>query len=827
MTTTLQKIYAKIFDNGTKKINAKSVRDAFAIMDDKIEKVDSGLKGVLKISDPKPAPDAVGKYELVDIGEYTNLVPIIPFGDTEPQNTPITTHDRFYNAVYWDGVNFIQIKNYLGQNISKINSSDERNINSIAVEKYLGINNLLTNSSFQNGLTDWNKNDPAIDFEESGDYVSINTHSVADPAIYQTDIPFEIGNYIIEAKVQKTSSGSSDLKMGVIVATASVTISDTDWHIVTLNLTFTGADTRHFIFNPLTNTQWNIEYIKFYKEEKNTLVEKTESSFNYSLSEINFSKGINVVFSPSDNKTNISIAADTFVFDALGGYRRINAGIYEVPVENTAYLSKSASSFEEPDFTKKGTGEILYIWSERYDTTRKLPRRYSLGTSYYDWKAFHPAFSLSEASAKNWMPKKSNGRSPYFDKLKPFFTKMQLRNQDVTLVQIGDSISTDLNWTDKRPDANQRPPFCTEYNINSYLEEKLRWKEQKYRRFDYAGIFTELGTGTSTVMDQSADWYLTGSSYQLPVTKVIDGGSNNGVSFKMPAGTRRLSLIVHTDKNWATSTQVSISEGNGKVEVWNGTAWVEANGYSTSFKETLAIPTRTEIRDNPHVRLKFRSLNDSTNEKTITVQNVGAGRFGYWGIEYSPKEFMFTYICASKGSHNIEMLRMYESYTVDAFNPDLVLQQCCILNQQVGQGSRIRSPQDFADIFDVYYDALEAKDYLVFPYILWAATYSYFIDENGNFLSGYSSNSEKEFTCFDDVNYLTKMYEDKGAPNLNLFGRITEAGLEKAKEEIANLYTAAMNGSGKSGNTFTIDGIHLNKTGNDVCWAMLEEYFNY
>ncbi|QIY82576.1 hypothetical protein HER18_02970 [Chryseobacterium sp. NEB161] len=109
MTTTLQKIYAKIFDNGTKKIKAKSVRDAFALMDDKIEKVESGIKGVLKKGDPKPAPDAIGKYELADIGEYTNLVPIIPFGGTEAQNTPITTEDGFYNAVYWDGVNFTQI----------------------------------------------------------------------------------------------------------------------------------------------------------------------------------------------------------------------------------------------------------------------------------------------------------------------------------------------------------------------------------------------------------------------------------------------------------------------------------------------------------------------------------------------------------------------------------------------------------------------------------------------------------------------------------------------------------------------------------------------
>lgn len=78
-----------------------------------LEKVDSGLKGVLKISDPKPAPEAVGKYELADLGTYTALVPIIPFGSTTAQSTPITTTDGYYNAVYFDGSVFTQIKTKL------------------------------------------------------------------------------------------------------------------------------------------------------------------------------------------------------------------------------------------------------------------------------------------------------------------------------------------------------------------------------------------------------------------------------------------------------------------------------------------------------------------------------------------------------------------------------------------------------------------------------------------------------------------------------------------------------------------------------------------
>lgn len=536
--------------------------------------------------------------------------------------------------------------------------------------------------------------------------------------------------------------------------------------------------------------------------------------------------------SKSGENIIISISQPNFIFDSLGGYRILNNQNITIPHENVLYLSASQTEYKEINSNVKGTGESVYLYTERYDVNRVFKRKNTVGINYNGWSPVYPVFMIkngggSSDSTNKWFPIKTFSKSPYYSKLEPFFTKMRNRTQDVTVVQIGDSISTDLNWTDKRPDANERPPFCTEYNVNSYLEEKLRWKEQKYRRFDYAGVFTEiLGGGVASTIEEDSNWYLTGGAYQYPITRVITGGTNAGVSFKMLAGIRRLSLIVHTDSQQAANSTVTISGGNGIVEVWNGTSWVEANGFVTSFKETALITGTSSVRDNPHTRLKFRSLTD-LSEKTITVQNTGTGRFGYWGIETSPKEFMFTYICASKGSHNIEYLRRYESYTVDAFNPDLVLQQCCILNEQLGQQNRAKSPQDFANTFEIYYNSLVGKGYLVMPYILWAATYSYFIDTNGNFLAGFSTNSGKEFTCEDDTNYLSKMYETKNAPIVNLFPLITQVGLDKAEVETSNLYTSALAGTGKNGNSFTVDGIHMNKLGSQVVWNMLNSYFNF
>lgn len=84
-------------------------------LDDLKSLISSGVKGVLKISDAKPSPSAVGKYDLSEVGTYTNLVPIIAVGSSTPSNTPITTLATDLNSVYWDGINFIQFKKAIPQ----------------------------------------------------------------------------------------------------------------------------------------------------------------------------------------------------------------------------------------------------------------------------------------------------------------------------------------------------------------------------------------------------------------------------------------------------------------------------------------------------------------------------------------------------------------------------------------------------------------------------------------------------------------------------------------------------------------------------------------
>src|SRR6187551_2928929 len=74
--------------------------------------------------------------------------------------------------------------------------------------------------------------------------------------------------------------------------------------------------------------------------------------------------------------------------------------------------------------------------------------------------------------------------NPAAAKIEKFINKYKAQQQDVTIVLLDGSISTDMGYASKRPDAAYRPPCCTEFNIPSFIEQKLRWPQQEFRRYD-------------------------------------------------------------------------------------------------------------------------------------------------------------------------------------------------------------------------------------------------------------------------------------------------------------------------------------------------------
>lgn len=578
--------------------------------------------------------------------------------------------------------------------------------------------------------------------------------------------------------------------------------------------------------------------------EKSLSLKPTNKDYT---TDININAQVKVV--KTDTGINIQVInADGLIYDSLGGYRFLKVENYNFPNgNNIIYLSGSKTEYTEVNLDVSGSGESVYLFSENFGTKPYYPNRknaYPIA-SLSVALGYVPKFPLFEITPKEvdrfvdfeergLLPKKDFNRSNFYDKLLPFITKYQAKTSDVTLVQTGDSISTNLGWTTPRTDAMFRPPFMTEHNSNSYLEEKLRWKEQKYRRFDAPSVFTEvLGGGTSSEIYEDGignAWGVTGSAYSLPLTKVIDGGSGSGVDFKFPAKMRRCNFILHTDYLWANSTKITIAEGNGKVEVKNESGvWVEANNYEFSAKESATLINGAFRKSQEQKRINMRSLSDLT-EKSISIKNVGAGRFGYWGIEYSPRQFMFTFVASSIGSQALYGMSFYETWRIDAFNPDLILQQCCIINEGAISGETstpVITPEDFVIHFKEDYERQIGKGYLVMPYIVWGGAVMGIVNPTtGEW--GYSTYGGKNQTIDDYIGQLMNMYNSKDAPALNFFNRFTELAEEKAKEDgTNNIWLSAINGSGGNGDTFTIDTVHLNDYGNEILNRLLLPYFNF
>lgn len=576
---------------------------------------------------------------------------------------------------------------------------------------------------------------------------------------------------------------------------------------------------------------------KEFKAENNRIDFHIASKDNFTVTEF----GTDVI---------IDVNEDAILFDPFGGYRIIKSDIYNIPVQHVAYLSSTKDTYTQPYLQTRGTGQELFIVSQMYNA-----KNYNKGLSFpigMNWQnkwntlfnSINTAPKFSENTEKELqglLPYFSTAESPIIDKIAPFIKKHNERDEDVTFLSTGDSIFTNLNYTSARADANQRPPLMTEFNLNSFIEEKLRWKEQKYRRFDYPNIFTEiLGGGTSTaISEEDATWGYTGAgmNFYRPLTKCIDGGNSSGVSYSFPAGMRRCNLIIHTDFKWSTQTQISVSEGNGKVEVLDETdgIWKEANGFVFTAKEPDTLFTNgseTYHRDQYQKRINMRSLTD-LSEKTITVQNIGSGRFGYWGIEYSPKQYMFTYIAASKGGHDIARIEVFQPWMVDAFNPDLILQQCCIINEEAQTGVNpaypaVKTPVQFADKFKEYYERLhDEQGYLVFPIILFVGLQAGLVNQSTGDL-GVGTFNGSSVTIPDYIGNLVEMYREKNAPVYSMFNTFLDIAYKKADlENTNNIYTSAILGSGKTGNTFTIDSVHLNDYGNQIAFRLLNNYFNF
>ena len=428
----------------------------------------------------------------------------------------------------------------------------------------------------------------------------------------------------------------------------------------------------------------------------------------------------------------------------------------------------------------------------------------------------------------------------------PRFTEKFLRRrEDVTIVVTGGTAALGAAGCTLREDAPFRPPLLEGNHLASLVFDRLSadWPGQEYRRWDAPGVFTETGVwSTPDATDiESYGWDDRTAGRTAPERLASAAGAS--VAFSVPAGMRRCNFVYRSDTLGGECT-VQVGEGDGRLQAWDGTAWREANGFVFS---TLEFPaTDTKGNTTFQKRLCFRArdaenADTSASAKTVTIVN-GAERkhLCYWGIEYSPREYLFTLVNAAREGHNWSTnpkgLGRYQDNDIWGFAPDLLLAE---ITTAGWEGDRLGSgylPQYFADsLASWYFNVWENNgasipvhgadtpgwEMILFqpPFGLYAENH----DASGDPATAVRSNG--------DIVTVRDNYDAVAARMLSEYAAYAFADISRfAAEALGKRYgnlRDGLTGSGPEGATLTADGVHPNDTGHRFMARYVLPFFDF
>ncbi|MER8255734.1 hypothetical protein ABS250_15210 [Acinetobacter nosocomialis] len=437
----------------------------------------------------------------------------------------------------------------------------------------------------------------------------------------------------------------------------------------------------------------------------------------------------------------------------------------------------------------------------------------------------------------------------YFDKLREkcpdFYQKFKDKNQDVTVVLTGTSLTQGNLYATDRADATSRPAALHTHDLASSVFDKLiaHWDGQKYRRYDHDDIF--YSNSAWNVTTEADDW--DDHTYIKNGLTKTTTDANASVSTKIPANAWQFNFVYRSNTN-ACDCKIEITQGGNYVEVFDGANWVEAHNYQFSNLESAATATKGNTQYQKRLKMRCKNkaggVNSIGTEKQITIRKVSSnGRFNVVGFEWSPREYMLSVINGARGGHEWgdptgNRLDKWQDTDIWSFNPDLLLAEITVINWGASEPSALtKDPLHYVNIakrayFNEFNDmptSLYAKSdaYTKCDVIFYSDTLAATSAVSGawdsithepllgavttaatNGSSVDNTNVGRMKTNFENYEAVERYVASKNymfIPILSTFKSVAE--------KYYGSYWVGMQASGKDGSTLSYDGVHFNDNG--------------
>ena len=336
-----------------------------------------------------------------------------------------------------------------------------------------------------------------------------------------------------------------------------------------------------------------------------------------------------------------------------------------------------------------------------------------LKANYFDVLAYEASIKpepIVKKNLKDFYPQQPNYKGLLKEKCPNFYSKFRQKNGDVCVVITGTSLTQGNLYATTRSDATTRPPLLHTNDLASHVFDSMikYWHGQQYRRYDHAdlsysasswSVINTLKNGSNNDVWDDFDYKKNG----LTKTTV---SANASISTVIPIGAWQFNFIYRSDSQSGNCT-VSIAEGNTKVEVYTGTTWVEANGYVFSMLESAATTTKGNTCYQKRLKMRCKNkvsggIDSLSTAKNITIsKGNNANRFNVVGFEWSPREYMLTFINAARGSHawgltdSPSNLEYYQDLDIWEFKPDLILCEVTAINWGAGFGMSLKTDPNY------------------------------------------------------------------------------------------------------------------------------------